>query len=394
MGIPTDSTPVADPKPVEGSILAQLMQTVGTPAQYEAYVAKMQRRRLRLRRFEEGTRRGDEGLPRAVPGKVPALPGAPGRSGSRSCDDGARARPRARAAGARTRRAQRHRTCAMDAERNHGRRSSIRADLTHVKLPVFEGPLDLLLYLIKKDELDIYDIPIEQITSQLPRVSAADQDARPRGGGRISRRRRHAGLHQEPRASCRTTSARPRTRPRRTIRAGNWCASSSSTRSTRTPPSSFQQCLARQENVHAAAAAFKPEARRGRQPAFRQGRAFRSARRFPESARARQPGRGPARHFRGPLHGQRQDPVHPGADRRERSRIVFEELFVAGASRTEIVVTFLAVLELIRLRQIDVAQEGPFAPIELVRADCPRSQARSVAEEAGVTNYDGYGLRS
>src|SRR5580693_5121808 len=35
---------------------------------------------------------------------------------------------------------------------------------THVKLPVFEGPLDLLLYLIKKDELDIYDIPIEQIT--------------------------------------------------------------------------------------------------------------------------------------------------------------------------------------------------------------------------------------
>jgi tryptophanyl-tRNA synthetase len=41
MGIPTDSTPVADPKPVDGSILAQLMQTIGTPAQYEAYVAKM-----------------------------------------------------------------------------------------------------------------------------------------------------------------------------------------------------------------------------------------------------------------------------------------------------------------------------------------------------------------
>ncbi len=38
--------------------------------------------------------------------------------------------------------------------------------LTHVKLPVFEGPLDLLLYLIKKDELDIYDIPIERITSR------------------------------------------------------------------------------------------------------------------------------------------------------------------------------------------------------------------------------------
>jgi segregation and condensation protein A len=35
-----------------------------------------------------------------------------------------------------------------------------------VKLEVFEGPLDLLLYLIKKEEVDVYDIPIERITNQ------------------------------------------------------------------------------------------------------------------------------------------------------------------------------------------------------------------------------------
>lgn len=35
-----------------------------------------------------------------------------------------------------------------------------------VQLEVFEGPLDLLLYLIKKDEVDIYNIPIERITRQ------------------------------------------------------------------------------------------------------------------------------------------------------------------------------------------------------------------------------------
>lgn len=35
-----------------------------------------------------------------------------------------------------------------------------------VELDVFEGPMDLLLYLIKKDEIDIYDIPIESITKQ------------------------------------------------------------------------------------------------------------------------------------------------------------------------------------------------------------------------------------
>ena len=35
-----------------------------------------------------------------------------------------------------------------------------------VMLDIFEGPLDLLLYLIKKNEVDIYDIPIAVITDQ------------------------------------------------------------------------------------------------------------------------------------------------------------------------------------------------------------------------------------
>ena len=35
-----------------------------------------------------------------------------------------------------------------------------------VELDVYNGPLDLLLYLIKRDELDIYDIPIAHITQQ------------------------------------------------------------------------------------------------------------------------------------------------------------------------------------------------------------------------------------
>ena len=36
----------------------------------------------------------------------------------------------------------------------------------NVKVPDFEGPLDLLLFFIKRDELDIYDIPIAHITSE------------------------------------------------------------------------------------------------------------------------------------------------------------------------------------------------------------------------------------
>jgi segregation and condensation protein A len=39
-----------------------------------------------------------------------------------------------------------------------------------IKLQVFEGPLDLLLFLIRKNELDIYDIPIESVTKQFIEV--------------------------------------------------------------------------------------------------------------------------------------------------------------------------------------------------------------------------------
>lgn len=35
-----------------------------------------------------------------------------------------------------------------------------------IKLDIFEGPLDLLLYLVKKDHLNIYDIPIAAVTGQ------------------------------------------------------------------------------------------------------------------------------------------------------------------------------------------------------------------------------------
>ena len=40
------------------------------------------------------------------------------------------------------------------------------ADDYKVDLDVFEGPLDLLLYLIRREELDIYDIPIGHITAE------------------------------------------------------------------------------------------------------------------------------------------------------------------------------------------------------------------------------------
>ncbi|HAH96694.1 MAG TPA: segregation/condensation protein A [Firmicutes bacterium] len=51
-----------------------------------------------------------------------------------------------------------------DHENNGGRDLRTMSYLVH--LDVFEGPFDLLLHLIERDELDIYDIPIARITAE------------------------------------------------------------------------------------------------------------------------------------------------------------------------------------------------------------------------------------
>ena len=53
---------------------------------------------------------------------------------------------------------------------------------------------------------------------------------------------------------------------------------------------------------------------------------------------------------------------------KEKSRLKFTELFAAATSRTEVVVTFLALLELIRLKQLVIVQPEPFSEIEITRA--------------------------
>ena len=43
--------------------------------------------------------------------------------------------------------------------------SSLPADAPRIHLPEFDGPLDLLLYLIRREKIDIHDMPIAPITS-------------------------------------------------------------------------------------------------------------------------------------------------------------------------------------------------------------------------------------
>lgn len=60
---------------------------------------------------------------------------------------------------------------------------------------------------------------------------------------------------------------------------------------------------------------------------------------------------------------------------RERARLKFSELFAGVTSRSEVVVTFLALLELIRLKQLAAVQNEPFGEIEICRAEPPSEPA-------------------
>jgi segregation and condensation protein A len=53
----------------------------------------------------------------------------------------------------------------------------------------------------------------------------------------------------------------------------------------------------------------------------------------------------------------------------ERPRVKFSELFEGVTTRTEVVVTFLAMLELIRMKQLTCVQTDHFAEIEIVKAE-------------------------
>jgi segregation and condensation protein A len=70
----------------------------------------------------------------------------------------------------------------------------------------------------------------------------------------------------------------------------------------------------------------------------------------------------------------------------ERSSIKFSELFAGVTSRSEVIVTFLALLELIRLKQITAMQNEPFAEIEISRAEPSAVQPPNPAPEPGAPN--------
>ena len=242
-----------------------------------------------------------------------------------------------------------------------------------VKLANFEGPLDLLLYLIKKNELSIYDIPIVLITDQylgyldvmqeldldvageflvmaaslihikarmlVPRLESApdeDDDAEDPRDALVRRLLEHQ----------RIKAAAELLHERETVRSAQWTRADG-----------------RVEDI-----AGEPIERELEVDLFSLLQAFQAV-----LSRSRERPRVPLPADVMPIETRIDQLL---ARLSETDACGFDELFADASSRSGIITTFLALLEMIRLKLVRVFQATSFGPIRVYKrarpADAPR----------------------
>jgi len=244
-----------------------------------------------------------------------------------------------------------------------------------VKLEVFEGPLDLLLHLIRKHELDIYDIPIALITRQyldyigfmeelqldvagdflvmaatlihiksrslLPRPAPEQED--PEEDPREALVRRLVE-HQKFKAAAELLH------DRETVRSAQW--SRPDERIAALAGEGLDKEPELDVDLFSLMTAFKAVVERAKQ---------RPVTYLPMAQMSIE---------------QRIDQLLrrlEGVD-----AVGFEDLFDDVAQRADLIVTFLAVLEMIRLKVLRVFQSGAGGPIRVYKRDRPADAPRPI----------------
>jgi segregation and condensation protein A len=252
-------------------------------------------------------------------------------------------------------------------------------DAYPIRLANFEGPLDLLLHLIKKNEVNVYDIPIALITEQylgyidlmkelnldvageflvmaatlihikskmlLPRPDptqdeAAEEDPREALVRRLLE-------HQKFKAAAELLHERE------TLRSAQWMR-----------PDGRIASLAGEE--------YEPELE---VDLFSLVEAFRTVLER-------------ARHRPKVLLPPEQVPVEVRIDQllarlSETEACGFQDLFEDTASRADLIVTFLALLEMIRLKLIRVFQSGSFGAIRVYKRARPQDAPHPIGDPEG-----------
>ena len=231
-----------------------------------------------------------------------------------------------------------------------------------IKLEHFEGPLDLLLHLIRKNEVDIYDIPILPITKQylgyLDLMTELDLDA---AGEflvmaatlihikarmlvpRLASETEDEGDAEDPRDVLvrrliehqKYKAAAELLHDRETVRSAQWGRPDE--RITDIAGAPFEREL--EVDLFGLLQAFEAVLKRARE----------------------RPGV--------PVPGEEVSIETRSRQLMERlsetEACGFEDLFDGAHSRGDLIVTFLALLEMIRLRRVRVFQSGAFGPIRV-----------------------------
>jgi len=234
-----------------------------------------------------------------------------------------------------------------------------------VKLEVFEGPLDLLLYLIKKEEVDIYDIPIERITNQYMEYLSLMQMLNLEVAGEFLvmaatlmyiKSRMLLPVDQQVTDSEAEEGEDPRWELIRQL---------IEYKKFKDAAMQLGQREDEQSNIFARSTAAAEVSVDAEQP-LAEVSIFDLINAFGEVLK-----RTNAREeFREIV--EEQFTVSDKIEEilytmRDLDGIVFRELFAEAASRVEVVVTFLALLELIRLKRLKVQQEKAFGEIHVIK---------------------------
>jgi segregation and condensation protein A len=235
-----------------------------------------------------------------------------------------------------------------------------------VKLEVFEGPLDLLLYLIKKEEVDIYDIPIERITTQYMEYLSIMQLLNLEVAGEFLvmaatlmyiKSRMLLPVDQQVTAADEEEGEDPRWELIRQL---------IEYKKFKDAALQLSQREEEQSNVFPRRAG-EVEVEAEKEVPLAEVSIFDLINAFNEvlkKATAREDFREIIEE-RYTVSDKIEEILYT---MRERAEIIFQELFSSASSRVEVVVTFLALLELIRLKRFKVRQEAAFGEIRVIKS--------------------------
>lgn len=234
-----------------------------------------------------------------------------------------------------------------------------------VKLEIFEGPLDLLLYLIKRDELDIYEISLERITRQYLEYLQAFKELNIDVAGEFVVMAANL-IYLKSRSLLPVDQQPPEEDAEEDDPRWDLIRQLIEYKKFKEAAAQLQVRQLEQERIFVREPggmepALAAPLRLGEVGIFQLINAFQAVLK-----------RVDAREDLQEIFGEHytvSDKIEWILQRvADGVPLRFSELFASMASRVEIVVTFLALLELIRLRQVSAIQSNPFDEIEIAAA--------------------------